>query len=246
MSYIKYNNGKDLSKDSVSFKNESSLKFENNYLISDQTNLKIYSNKFNEKEKIEKNMNIIFTPLFNEMVSLIHFGIATNKSLIFEGFPGQGKQTAINYVCNLLDYSVENIIITSNFSVKDLFKKIVVSSKNNEVELEEIETKLNEKLHSKNKIKIKNNKKNKRKKIEKGNDINAEQNLDNKNNNKNILFVFHDIHKAESDVLSKLSEIFKKNYDDNSFSFIGLINIKESLIERNTYYYNYFYNSIII
>ena len=74
--------------------------------------------------------------------------------------------------------------------------------------------------------------------------INEKQNNDKNNSNKNTLFVFQNIHKAESDVLSKLSEIFNKNYEDNSFSFIGLINIKESLIERNSYYYNYFYNSI--
>ena len=243
MSYIKYKNEKELTKESSSFENESSLKFENNYLFSNKTHLKIYSNKFNEKEEIEKNMKIVFTPTFNEMVNLIHFGIATDTSLIFEGFPGQGKQKAINYVCELLDYDVENIIITSNFSVKDLFKKTVVKSNDNdEVELEEIKTKLYEKLNSKNKIKARNKKIKKRKK--KGKNIIEEQNQDKEKCNKNILFVFHNIHKAESDVLSKLSEIFNKNYEDSSYSFIGLINIKESLIERNSYYYNYFYNSI--
>ena len=145
-----------------------------------------------------------------------------------------------------MDYDVENIIITSNFSVKDLFKKIVVKSNNNDVELEEIETKLYEKINSKNKINVQNKRRKKRKKKGKGKPRNiiANQNLDKEKNIKNILFVFHNIHKAESDVLSKISEIFNKNYEGNSYSFIGLINIKESLIERNSYYYNYFYNSI--
>ena len=83
MSHIKYNE-KESFIGLPSFKNESPLKFENNYLISNQTHLKIYSNKFNEKEDIEREMNIVFTPTFNEMVNLIHFGIATNKPLIFE------------------------------------------------------------------------------------------------------------------------------------------------------------------
>ena len=53
--------------------------------------------------------------------------------------------------------------------------------------------------------------------------------------------IFHYIHKAELDALSKLYEIFNKNYEDNWYPLIGLINIKGSLIENNYYYYNYFY-----
>ncbi len=139
MSYIKYKDEKELSNKSSSFVNESPLYFHNNYLLSNKTYLKKYSNKCNQQKEIEKNMKIVFTPTFNEMVNLIHFGITTDTPLIFEGFPGQGKQKAINYVCQMLDYDVENIIITSNFLVKDLFKKNVVKSNDNDdVELEEI------------------------------------------------------------------------------------------------------------
>ena len=68
--------------------------------------------------------------------------------------------------------------------------------------------------------------------------------LYNKSNN-NILFIFHNLNQAESDVLSKISELFNINHkDDNSYICIGFINIKESLIERNSYYYNYFPSSI--
>ena len=252
MSHIKYNNNNDKENDytnnkkesmeeSSGLKNESPLKIEKNYLISNKTHLKIYSSKYNEKTKkeMEKKMKIVFTPSFNEMVNLIHFGIAINRSLIFEGLPGEGKEKAINYVCELLDYDIENIIITNNFTVKDLFKKNVVKYNdiNKVVELEEIETKLSEKLNQKNKPKAQNVKKKKKKKRRKGNNIKVKQ-------EKNILFVFHNIHKAESDVLSKISEIFNKNSIDNSYFFIGILNTKESLIERDSYYYNYFYNSI--
>ena len=50
------------------------------------------------------------------MIDLIHFGICTGTPLIFEGYSGQGKQTAINYICNLLNYDIENIILTKNYS----------------------------------------------------------------------------------------------------------------------------------
>ena len=145
------------------------LYFKNNYLFSNTTNLKIYADS---KEIIKK--DIAFTPIFNEMVDLIHFTISTNTSLIFEGVPGQGKQKAINYICDLLGYEVEDIIITTNFTVKDLFKKTVIKCNDEKVELEEIKTKLKEKLYpkdtplnvlsSKKKKKKKKNKKNKKKK----------------------------------------------------------------------------------
>ena len=157
--------------ESSGLKNESPLKIEKNYLISNKTHLKIYSSKYNEKTKkeMEKKMKIVFTPSFNEMVNLIHFGIAINRSLIFEGLPGEGKEKAINYVCELLDYDIENIIITNNFTVKDLFKKNVVKYNdiNKVVELEEIETKLSEKLNQKNKPKAQNVKKRRKKREEK-------------------------------------------------------------------------------
>lgn len=52
------------------------------------------------------------------------------------------------------------------------------------------------------------------------------------------MFVFHNINKAESDVLSKLCEIFNKNFNNSNYSLIGLININEGLIDRETYYHN--------
>ena len=103
---------------------ESPLKYENNFLISRVSNLKIQT-----KMEIELNENefndIVFTPSFNEMLDLIHFGICTGTPILLEGYPGQGKQKVINYISDLLNYEVENIIITSNFTVDDLFKKTV-------------------------------------------------------------------------------------------------------------------------
>ena len=75
------------------------------------------------------------------MLDLLHLCICTRTSLIFEGSSGQGKQTAINYISTLLNCHIENIIITKNFTFKDLYKKSIVFTNNNgEVELKDIET----------------------------------------------------------------------------------------------------------
>ena len=197
-------------KDKDKLVNNNPFDLVNNSLISKLSKLR----KDTDLEKIINKNIIVFSPVFNEMIDLIHFGICTGTSLIFEGYPGQGKQKAVNYVCGLLNYEIENIVITSNFSAKDLFKKsIVQTNSDGNVEIVDIETKLYEKIYI-------------------------------QNDSKNILFVFHNIHLAESDVLVKICEFFNKKPNDNSYSFIGFVDIKESLIERNSYYYNYFYNSI--
>ena len=194
------------------------LFFNSNYLCSKISKLKIISYKFN-KNDIEKE-GIAFTPNFNKMIDLIHFGICTSTPLIFEGFPGQGKKKAINYVSKLMGYEVENIVITSNFTSKDLFKKTIIQNFNNNISINDVETKLTKILNSKST------------KEEKNKEI------------KNILFVFHNIEKADSNVLSKISKIFNEKDSDTSYLFIGLINIKKSFIETETYYYKYFYKSI--
>ena len=55
------------------------------------------------------------------MLDLIHFSFCIGIPIIFEGIPRQGKKTSINYMAKLLDYEIENIIITSNFTINDLF-----------------------------------------------------------------------------------------------------------------------------
>ena len=140
-----------------------------------------------------------------------------------EGFPGQGKQKVINYISDLLNYDIENIIITNNLSVEDLFKKTILESKEDGTfSIDVVDTKLNKVIYSK-----------------------SHYNSDEKSKNKKpILFVFHNIHKARADVLSKLSIILNKKCVNSKYFFIGLINIKESFIERKEYYYKYFYNSV--
>ena len=219
--YIKLNNKNILYDDSsILKKEESPLENKNNFITSKITNLKIIST---ENKKYE---NIVFTPVFNEMVDLLHFGICTGTPIILEGFPGQGKQKAINYISDLLNYDVENIVITSGFSLDDLFKKTVLESKGNgEFSIEVVDTKLN-KMLTKSRTLF----------VEKKNENKLPDKEDNKNdineNKKPVLFVFHNIQKARADVLSKISDIFNKKSIDCNYFFIGIINIKESFIER--------------
>ena len=168
------------------------------------------------------------------MIDLLHFGICTKTSIILEGGPGQGKQKAISYISNLLDYEVENIVITNNFTIEDLFKKTILSKKDGTIAVIQVFTKLSEILSKSNSKFCEKIYKNE------GDKIKEEE----KNNSKPVLFVFHNIHKASADVLSKISCIFNEKKKSHNYFLIGLINIKESFIERNSYYDTYFYNSI--
>ena len=86
-------------------KEESSLRFENNFLISKVSNLRIYSPNLYDEEY----NNIAFTQEFNEMVDLLHFGICTGTPIIMEGFPGQGKQKVINYISHAAPFCYKYI-----------------------------------------------------------------------------------------------------------------------------------------
>lgn len=81
----------------------------------------------------EDKTNLAFTPMFSEMLDTLHFGMSINIPVIFEGMPGLGKQTAINYISNILGYQVINVIISQKTKVEDLFGKITITrdKKNN-------------------------------------------------------------------------------------------------------------------
>ena len=150
------------------------LLYYNGYIYSKASKLKI---KIENKPKMETEKQ--FFPLFNVLNDLIHFGICTFTPLIFECSPGQGKQTSINYICELLNYEVENIVITNNFTVKDLFKKTEIkSSDDNYIIIEQKPTKLYSIIYD---------------------DNDDYDNIDNENSdenikNKKIMFVFHNIY----------------------------------------------------
>ena len=74
------------------------------------TNLIIKSPFSKEVER-----DIAFTPQFNEMMEIIHFGLANNVPVILEGMPGQGKQLCINYIADLLGYDKSGRFIREKY-----------------------------------------------------------------------------------------------------------------------------------
>lgn len=66
-----------------------------------------------------ENNNCTFTKMFVEMLDTIHLGLASNTPIILEGTPGQGKQTAIKYIADVLGYNIINIMISQSTKADD-------------------------------------------------------------------------------------------------------------------------------
>ena len=99
----------------------------------------------NEENNIKKKYRIVFTRKFSEMCDLIHFGITTDTPIIFEGEPGQGKQTAIKYIADLLGLQIINIVISKTTKVDDLLlKTIITKDEEGEIDIKNKKTELYE------------------------------------------------------------------------------------------------------
>ena len=116
-------------------------------------NYKSFKNEELIDNEIFKNeYRIVFTKKFSEMCDLIHFGIVTDTPIIFEGEPGQGKQTAIKYVSNLLGMEIVNIVISKSTKVDDLLLKTIISKrKDGEIDVKNKKTELYEAIEYKDK-----------------------------------------------------------------------------------------------
>ena len=103
--------------------------------------------------------NITFSPQFNEMVEIVHFGLANKIPVILEGKSGQGKHLCINYINELLGYEIVNINISQYTKIEDLLgRKIIKVDENKNVKNILKETKLLQALKEyNNKIFIFNN-----------------------------------------------------------------------------------------
>ena len=135
---------------------------------------------------IEK--DIAYTNQFNEMIEIIHFGLANNVPVILEGMPGQGKQLCINYIAELLGYEVVNIMISQSTKVEDLLgKNIITKDKNKNIKVLLNETKLSKAL---------------------------KKQTDNNQKGKELIFVFNNLNNASPAVLELLTSIFDKNQEN--------------------------------
>jgi hypothetical protein len=67
-----------------------------------------------------------FPNTFVEMINIIHLGIYINEIIVLEGQIGQGKQTAIKYVSEILGLKLLNIQLASSNKEEDLLGKVIV------------------------------------------------------------------------------------------------------------------------
>ena len=70
--------------------------------------------------------NPAFTNKFVEMLNIIHLGLSLNAPIVLEGLIGQGKQTAIKYLSEILGLKLLNIQLASSNKEEDLLGKIIV------------------------------------------------------------------------------------------------------------------------
>ena len=67
-----------------------------------------------------------FTTKFVELLNIIHLGISLNVTVVLEGQIGQGKQTAIKYLADILGYKLLIIQLSSSNKEEDLLGKVIV------------------------------------------------------------------------------------------------------------------------
>ena len=135
----------------------------------------------------EINKDIAFTDNFNEMIEIIHFGLANNIPIILEGMPGQGKQLCINYISESLGYEVVNIMISQSTKVEDFLEKnIITKDKNKNIKVLLNETKL----------------------------FKAFKKTDHNQKGKELIFVFNNLNNASPAVLELLTSIFDINQEN--------------------------------
>ena len=153
---------------------------DNKFIESKYNGLKI-EHGIGQNDK-HKNFNTLaFTKTFTEMVDYIFLGIATNTPIILEGGTGLGKQTAINYVADKLNFKIMNFIITQSTKVEDLLGRNQIIRKDGQIKIEFCQTKILKALVGK------------------------------EGENNNVIIVFHNLNKASSALMESLCSIFDKN-----------------------------------
>ena len=125
-----------------------------NILESKYTNLGIYSSHIKLPDNYDE---IFFSQKMNELINVLHTGLCTKTPVILEGYPEQGKTTAIKYLADYLNFEIININISKETKVEDLLCQISIEKdKDNNIKIKNNETKLLKSLksHEKNKKSI--------------------------------------------------------------------------------------------
>ena len=85
-----------------------------------------------------------FTTKFVELLNIIHLGLSLNSTVVIEGQMGQGKQTAIKFLSEILGYKLLIIHLSNSCKEEDLFGKVIIykDKKTNNIIIKEYETDL--------------------------------------------------------------------------------------------------------
>jgi MoxR-like ATPase len=113
-------------------------------LISNITHLELESPLCKRNLNLEK--KIAFVDYFNDMLDVLHFGFYCHIPIILEGKPGQGKQTAINYIASYLGFDIINIMLSSTTKVDDLLGREKITKENNKIKIDFVKTKFSNAL----------------------------------------------------------------------------------------------------
>ena len=126
-----------------------------------------------------------FTTKFVELLNIIHLGLSLNSPIIIEGQIGQGKQTAIKFLSEILGFKLLVMQLSSSNKEEDLLGKVIVDKdkKTNTTVIKVNETDL---------LKILKNK---------------------SNTDEKYLIVFNDLQNASDAVKEKISNICDKHQE---------------------------------
>lgn len=169
------------------------------FIIAEEHGLKGIKSKISglfleSKTPKDSEYNIAFTKKTIETLEILHFSLSNHFPIILEGLNGQGKQTCINYLADILDFQVENLIISPDKKVEDsLGHTIITKDKTGNLKIIFNETQL-------------------AKEIKYGNQ-----------GKKPTLFVIHNINNASPAILDLLNTIFDKDQESILFPDNSLV-----------------------
>ena len=110
-------------------------KYTNPFIITEEHGLKGIKSKISglfleTKTPKESQYNIAFTKKTIETLEILHYALFNHFPIILEGLNGQGKQTCINFLADMLDFKVENLIISPDKKVEDSLGHTIITKDN--------------------------------------------------------------------------------------------------------------------
>ena len=178
---------------------DANKKYINPFTITEEHGLKGIKSKISglfleTKTPKDSQYNIAFTKKTIETLEILHFALSNHFPIILEGLNGQGKQTCINYLADMLDFKVENLIISPDKKVEDSLGHTIITKDNlGNLKIIFNETQLAKELKYGNQGK------------------------------KPTLFVVHNINNASPAILDLLNTIFDKDQESILFPDNNLI-----------------------